>query len=149
MAFLSNPLHWASVGIILVLAELILPGGIVIFLGLGALIVAFVLTAGLTDNWMYALTLWFIITPVLWFMFRGVTRRLFGGDITVANTDQDIDNFGTIVTVTQTIGPGQSQGRVTFLGAGWDAVGDGSEIPAGSKVSLVSRDNTVLTVNLI
>ncbi|WP_394203948.1 NfeD family protein [Shewanella waksmanii] len=147
---LTNPiLIWAVIGVILMLAEIIVPGGIVILIGAACLIVAGALTFGIVEGFVQALTLWFITSMVLLLAFRHVTQRLIGGDAHVDNTDEELDLYNQPAIVKQTIGPGQKQGRVEFQGTEWSALGDGSEIEAGTQVKVICRENIALVVEPI
>ena len=131
----SNPIIiWAGIGIVLMLAEIILPGGIVVLLGAACLVVASALAVGLVEGIVQALTLWFIASMVLLLAFRQLTQKLVGGDSHVDNTDEDVDLYNKTALVKTVIGPAQQQGRVEFQGTEWPALGDGSEIPVGSQV---------------
>lgn len=137
----NDVLIWGGVGLFLMLAELLIPGGIVVFLGLSAVIVAGTLQLGIIDNWMHAFTLFFITSMVLLLLFRNVGQNLIGGDSSIENTDEELDVFGQEVEVIETIGPGNKKGRINFQGIDWTALGDGSEIAAGSKAKIVCREN--------
>ncbi|PKG56730.1 NfeD family protein [Shewanella sp. Choline-02u-19] len=144
---LSNPiLIWACIGLFLMLAEIILPGGIVILLGAACLVVAGGLATGLVEGIVQSLTLWFITSMVFMLLFRQVTQKLVGGDAHVDNTDEELDLYNQLATVKQTIGPAQKTGRIEFQGSEWPALGDGSEIVAGSQVRVICRDNIALVV---
>ncbi|MFT5788764.1 MAG: hypothetical protein ACI8SJ_000871 [Shewanella sp.] len=144
---LSNPiLIWACIGLFLMLAEIILPGGIVILLGAACLVVAGGLATGLVEGIVQSLTLWFITSMVFMLLFRQVTQKLVGGDAHVDNTDEELEIYNQIATVKQTIGPAQKTGRIEFQGSEWPALGDGSEIAAGSQVRVICRDNIALVV---
>ncbi|MCF1427427.1 MAG: NfeD family protein [Shewanella sp.] len=144
---LSNPIFvWAAVGVILMLAELIIPGGVVVLLGTACLIVAAATAIGLVSGLSQSLTLWFISSIILLLAFRSLTQKLFGGDAHVDNTDEELDMFQRPALVKQTIGPGQHQGRVEFQGTEWPALGDGSEIHPGTQVKVICRENIALVV---
>ncbi|MEZ9823185.1 NfeD family protein [Shewanella sp. 10N.286.45.A1] len=144
---LSNPiLIWAVIGLFLMLAEIILPGGIVILLGAACLVVAGALATGLVEGIVQSLTLWFIASMVLLLLFRQVTQKLVGGDAHVDNTDEELDLFNQSAIVKQTIGPAQKTGRIEFQGSEWPALGDGTEIAVGSHVRVICRDNIALVV---
>ena len=96
-----------------------------------------------------SMTLWFISAIVLLLAFRQVTQRLVGGDSHVDNTDEAIDLYNQIVRVKQTIGPGQTPGRVEFQGSEWPALGDGTTIAAGTEVRIICRENIALVVEPI
>lgn len=147
---LSDPIFvWLGVGLVLILAEIIVPGGIVILLGAACLVVAGALGIGLVEGIVQSLTLWFISAIVLLLSFRHVTQRLVGGDSHVDNTDEAMDLYNQPALVKQTIGPGQIQGRVEFQGSEWPALGDGSTILAGAQVRVICRENIALVVEPI
>ncbi len=113
----SDPmLYWALIGIVLMLAELILPGGIVVFLGAACLLVAGAIWVGLVEGWAQSLTLWFISSIVLLLSFRQLTQRLVGGDSHVGNTDEELDLFNLPARVKETIGPGEKPVASNFRG---------------------------------
>ena len=149
MDFATSPVNWLIFGALLMLSELIIPGGIVVFIGLGAVAVAAALQFLLIDHWVHALTLWFIASLTLLILFRNVAQNIAGGDTRIDNTDEELDEYGTQVEVLETIGPGQKKGRVDFHGSSWTALGDGSEILAGTKVEVVYRDNISIVVKPI
>ena len=142
-------LIWACVGILLMIAEIIIPGGIVLFLGLSGLIVAASLQFGLIDSWVHAFTLWFISSLVLLVFFRNLTQKFVGGDASIDNTDEEFELFGKQAVVTEVIGPGEHKGRIDFQGTSWTALGDGGTIEVGSQVKIICRDNISLVVEKI
>ncbi len=147
---LSNPAAiWLIAGLVLMVAELVIPGGIVVFVGLSAVITGGAWFIGLVNTWPNAFVLFFILTMVLILAFRGVTQKLVGGDSHIANTDEDLDVYGKTATVVETIGPGQHMGRIEFQGTQWPALGDGREILAGAQVKIVCHENISLLVEPI
>ncbi len=149
MDLLLNVWFWIILAAVFIVAELVIPGGIIIFLGIAGLIVAISMQLGFVASWANALTLWFISSLVLVVLLRGIAQKIVGGDFSVANTDEDVDAMGEIVEVVKTIGPGEAKGRVVFRDIRWNAVSDGSEIPAGEKAKIVYRDNITLVVEKI
>ncbi|ABE56350.1 protein of unknown function DUF107 [Shewanella denitrificans OS217] len=144
---LSNPIIiWASLGLVLMLAEIIVPGGIVVLLGMASLLVAGALALGVVEGIVQSLTLWFILSIVLLLSFRHITQGLIGGDSHQDNTDEELDLYNKIALVKEAIGPGEKSGRVTFQGADWPALGDGSEILVGTQVRIICRENIALIV---
>lgn len=146
MTFSNLIVIWSIIGIILMLAELVIPGGIVVLLGVACLVVAAALGIGLVEGVVQSLTLWFICAIVLLLAFRQVTQKLVGGDSHVDNTDEQLDIYNKIAHVKQAIGPGQTTGRVEFQGSEWPALGDGSIIAAGTEVRIICRENIALVV---
>ncbi|MCE2573456.1 NfeD family protein [Motilimonas eburnea] len=149
MNALTQPHYWAIAGLILMIAEAIIPGGIVLFLGIGALIVAASLFFGLLSTWVGALTLWFIASLVLLILFRNVAQNMVGGDSHIDDTDEDAHLYGKQATVIETIGPATQVGRVQYQDSTWPAIADGSTIETGVQVRIICRDNISLVVERV
>ena len=136
---LSNPIAvWLVLGLLLMISEIIIPGGIVILLGAACVIVASAQAVGIIDGLVQSLTLWFMASMVLLLSFRHVTQRLVGGDSHVDNTDEEADLYNQVAIVKQAIGPGQKT-----------ALGDGTVIKKGTKVRIICRDNIAFVVEPI
>ncbi|WP_394176854.1 NfeD family protein [Thalassotalea litorea] len=145
----NNVLIWGGLGVLMMLLEIIIPGGIIIFLGISAVVVALTLQLGLIDHWVHAFTCWFILSLLLLLLFRNITQKMVGGDTRIDNTDEELDMFGAEVEVVETIGPGNQKGRVMFQGSSWTALGDGSEIKPGEAAKVICRENISLVVERI
>lgn len=149
MEFNNDVLMWAGSGLLLMLAELIIPGGIVVFLGLAAITVSALLQFGFINNWMEAFTLFFVTSIALLLIFRNVGQNMVGGDSKIENTDENLDVFGQEATVIETIGPGTKKGRIHFQGTDWSALGDGTKIAKGEKAKVICRENISYIVEKI
>ncbi len=143
MDFLLNIMFWIILAIIFGVAELVIPGAVLIFLAASGLLVAVCISMGLVDTWISALTLWFISSLVMLIALRGLVTRFAPGDESFSNPDDILDGVAEVV---ETIGPGENVGRVSFRDITWNAVSDGSEIGKGEKVKIVSRNNITLVV---
>jgi membrane protein implicated in regulation of membrane protease activity len=132
---------WLIVGLLLMVLEFVIPGGIVVLLGLSCLIVSGAQMIGLVNGFTTSMTLWFISSMILLLTCRGITQRFVGGDSHIGNTDERVDLFNQLAVVKQDIGPGQLAGRIRYLESDWNALGDGSVIKAGSKVKIICREN--------
>ncbi len=144
---MSDPaVVWAVIGLFLILAEIILPGGIVILLGAACIVVSSLLWGGIVEGISQSLTVWFITSIVLLLGFRGLTQKLIGGDSHVDNTDEAVDLYGQVAEVKETIGPGEKQGRIHFQGSDWPAVADGRVIEAGEIVRIICQQNIAFVV---
>lgn len=137
---------WFIAAVLLSLAEIVIPGGILLNLGIASLAVAFAVKFAIVDTWVMALTTWFIVATIMLFVVNIFTNKLFGAKQLVENTDEDLDIYGQQAEVTEAIGPGRNKGRVSFQGTSWTALGDGSEIVAGSQVKVICKDNISLIV---
>ncbi|MDG2072315.1 MAG: NfeD family protein [Pseudomonadales bacterium] len=149
MDFLLNTTAWLIIGALLMISELIVPGGIVFFLGAACAIVAGAIYFGLVTTWVDALTLFFVTSLFLIISLRAVVSRFAEGDSTFANTAEILDEVDELVEVIETIGPADNPGLVKFHGTQWRALGEGEEIPTGSTARIVARENISLLVRQV
>lgn len=137
---------WIILAIFLASAEIFVPGGILLNLGLASLIVAIGIKTALLDNGVAIFTTWFISASILLFIGYYITNKFFPSKQRIDNVDEELDVFGHEVTVIETIGPGQHKGRVEFQGTSWTALGDGSTISQGSRAIIICKENISLVV---
>ena len=137
-------LIWFIVGIVLMLLEFVIPGGIVFFLGLGATLVAVLLKMGLINGLVESITIWFIGSLALLFGLRGIVQKFVPAVVDKSNTDEDIDAYNQIAKVCETI-PANGEGRIMFHGSTWPAknVHADHELQIGAEVRIVFRDNLI------
>jgi membrane protein implicated in regulation of membrane protease activity len=140
---------WLILAIIFGVAEFILPGGISLNLSISSLLVTLGLRLNFLETWVSVLTAWFLIASILFFVIYYFTKKIFKSDETIGNVHEELDIFGQEVQVLENIGPGEKKGRVEFQGTTWSALGDGSEIPAGTQVRIICKDNISLVVEVI
>lgn len=131
--------YWIVGGIALVVAEIVVPGMVLGFLGAAALLVALLLWLGVIDGLVPALITWFIGSIVMLVALRGLFQRWMPGDEETGSTDEDLDAFGTIAEVAETIPKGE-QGRIRFRGTTWVATCYEQTLETGSQAKLVTRD---------
>ncbi|HEX5056173.1 MAG TPA: NfeD family protein [Gammaproteobacteria bacterium] len=133
---------WFVGGVILMLLEFVVPGGVAFFLGLGAVLVGLLLQLGLIESWLQACTTWFIGSLALIFGLRGVVQRIIPAESEKGKTDEDLDAYNQIVEVCERI-PAQGEGRIAFRGTTWAARnyhGD-RDLEKGGRVRIIFRDN--------
>ncbi|QKK10533.1 MAG: NfeD family protein [Pseudomonadota bacterium] len=143
-----NPvIIWFLIGLALVLAELAVPGVILIFFGIGAWVAALTTWLDLTTSLDSQLMVFAITSVVLLvLMRRWIKGRMYGHVTEEQDLNVDLDEFvGYRVTVTQTIEPGKGDGRVEFKGAPWNAMADES-IAAGEQAVIEKVDGITLKV---
>ncbi len=140
---------WIVLAILFACAEIFVPGGILLNLGIASLLVAIGVQQQLLDTWTLTLTTWFILASLLLFILYFVTERFFSGEYTVENTYEELDIYGKKVEVTEKIGPGTHAGRVKFQGTTWTALSDGSELNKGSHATIVCKENISLVVEAV
>ena len=136
---------WTLVGLALMFLELMLPGLIVFFFGLGALIVAGIcFFAEISLNWQLGI---FIVSSLaLLIVLRGLLKKIFmGHSSSAAGTEGNLSEFiGERAIVKQKI-TAQRPGKVEFHGSDWAATADGT-IEEGASVEITGQDNITLKV---
>jgi len=132
---------WLLGGIILLASELLLPGLVAMFLGLGALVVALLRWLGLIDSLAYSFTAWFVSSLAFIVFLRSTLQRFVPSETSFTPLEEDTDLFGAVAEVVETVSPSHTDGRISFRGTTWPATSDAAEIPTGAKVTILFRDN--------
>lgn len=144
---LSPVLIWFLVGLALALLELLAPGIVLIFFGVGAWVTAVTTWIGLTTT-LWSQLIVFTVTSVLLVLLlrRWIRNRFFGHQSDLRDGKVDLDEFaGKTVKVTKPVRPGSRDGRVEFKGAEWTAVSDES-FDAGELAEILAADGIVLFI---
>ncbi len=140
-------LIWFVIGLILLIIEFINPGIVIIFFGLGAWVVALIcLFLDISINVQLVV---FLITSLLFLVsLRKWFKQLFVDRFVEESSEEDEDDMiGKQAVVIKAIKP-RVKGRVEFRGSHWDAESE-EELPKGSNVEIVSKNNITLTVKRI
>lgn len=145
---LDIKLIWFIIGLILFLAEFVVPGLIIIFFGFGAWVVCLLLFFGeLSVNIQILI---FIIASLLSLVaLRHIFKTNFYGHVADINKDnKPLDDFiGQQAEVIKDIDPVKG-GKVSFHGTRWNASSD-SLIPKGTTVKIIGNDSINLKVEVI
>jgi len=94
--FLLNIMFWIILAIVFGVAELVVPGAVLIFLAASGLLVAVCIAMGLVETWIGVLTLWFVSSLVMIIALRGLVTRFAPGDVSFSNTDEILADIGQI-----------------------------------------------------
>lgn len=134
---------WFLIGLVLIIAELVVPGVILVFIGVAAWIVAILDWCGVES---FSIQMWVfgLVSIGLVVFARRYVKDWFRGSETTAEGHVDEEFVGKIVTVIESIEPGDF-GKVELKGAQWKAFSDVS-LAAGSKAEVIARDNITLQV---
>jgi inner membrane protein len=135
---------WATVGLGLMVLELMAPGLVVIFFGLGALLTAVVVAFTGID--LTGQLLVFLVSSVVGFLvLRARFKSLFQGDTDSAAATKDDRNFtGAVVRVIEPIAP-LNPGKVELNGVPWLATAS-QPFATGDMVKVVGRHSLTLEV---
>ena len=140
---MDSAIVWFLIGLGLIVAELAIPGIILVFLGVAAWVVAILDWCGVDY---FSLQLWvFGLTSLALVIFaRRFVKSWFRGSERKAEGDLDEEFVGKIVSVVEAIEPGDF-GKVELKGAQWKAFAD-TTLEAGTKAVVIARDNITLEV---
>ncbi|MEE8433273.1 MAG: NfeD family protein [bacterium] len=136
-------------GSVAVLAELLIPGGVISFLGLAGILVGLGRYFGLLEGWMTQFTAWFVLSLVLLIGLRGLFMRLMPGSTTYGSIDEDAAMLGMEVEVVETVHPDNADGRIRHQGTTWAATSMEGTIPAGAKARIAYRESTTWVIESI
>lgn len=136
---------WIFSGLVLIFLEFLLPGMIVVFLGISAVVTGLIVLTDLIPSLSYQLFLWVVLSGVLVVFFREQLARLFPGlerkDYT-PEEDEPVSGTGLALTPID-----DRRGRIRFRESSWEARSvDGRAIEANQRVEIVTRDGFILIV---
>ena len=137
---------WIIVGLAIMSMELFLPGFILCFFGLGAVLTGLLkifIPMGVNAQ----LVIFAILSIVLLVSFRRYAQGYFTGRVSNPNpTGRAMETHaGETAIVTEDIIPNSPKGKVEFHGTSWNADAD-VEIKKGAKVTILERHDLTLKV---
>jgi membrane protein implicated in regulation of membrane protease activity len=140
----SPALIWATLGVILLIAELATFTFILCFLGLGAIIVSLTTWIGLAPGINHQLAVFSISSILMMLLFRKTAKGLFPG-----SNDPPPDYMGQKVKVIKAI-PGGGEGTIEYRGSDWIAFSDDADIiNEGDTVEIVAIEGIRVKVKPI
>lgn len=136
---------WVYAGLLLMLAELMVPGFIMVFFGLAAAsvgVLRFCFADAFDLTWQLAA---FSVFSVLYiFLLRRWLKNVFTGSKVEGATDFNNEYVGRLGKVIEEINP-PVPGRVIIGETGWKALSD-RPIAAGADIKVVSQNNLTMKV---
>lgn len=149
MGFIHPALYWLIIGVILFVLELVLPGFILFFFAVGALVTAFVAYL-LPIGAAWQLALFMACSLLSLFLLRDVIQRRFFKEkpgLQDVDADQVLIPEGERGVVSVTIAP-PGEGRVKCAGSSWRATAD-ERIEEGEIVAVVRQKGLVVHVEKV
>lgn len=137
---------WIVAGAVLMLSETVIPGGVVIFVGLAAMLVGLAQFLGWLEGPFESATAFFVLSIIMLLTLRGLISRFFPGDTSYQSPDEDAEAFGSLVDVVETVCEGNTEGRIHFRGTSWPATCVEGTIARGQRAMIVTRDNLIWIV---
>jgi len=133
-------------GIVLMIIETLVPGGVSFFLGLSGIIVSALRWFGILESPMGSVITWLFTSVALILAIRPLLMKYWGGDSTYKLADEDVEAMDQVVEVIEDVNPHDSSGRIRFQGISWQAQTLEGKIEAGSKAKIRYRDNVTWIV---
>jgi len=132
---------WALIGVVCIGMEMLVPGFVIFFFGMGGLAVALCSLIPFVADLLWLQILLFIVFSTLSLVFlRKRFSVIFAGTVfNPKKSNVEDDGIGEIVELTDEAGE-TSPGRIRFRGTTWKAFSAGGAIPAGAKARIVRRD---------
>ncbi|MDF1823486.1 MAG: NfeD family protein [Verrucomicrobiales bacterium] len=140
---MDSAIIWFLIGLGLIVAELAIPGVILVFIGIAAWIVAILDWCGV-DSFSVQLWVFGLASLGLVIFARRYVKDWFRGAETTSGGGVDEEFLGKIVTVVKPIEVGDF-GTVELKGAQWKAFST-TAFKEGDRVEVVARDNITLEV---
>lgn len=133
---------WALIGISCIGFEMLLPGFVIFFFGMGGLATALCCLIPFVSDMLWLQVLIFISFSILSLVFlRRRFARIFGGTIFDSRKGNPEEvGIGKIAEVIETAGV-VTEGRIRFQGTSWKANTLEGEIQKGALARIVSRDS--------
>lgn len=140
----NNSLIWFIVGIFFLLAEILLPGFVIFFFGIGGLVTSLFTYLFNIDSLIVQIII-FITSSVLSLIFlRKTFSKLFRGNVSGDKILKD-EFIGKKALVIHEIVPDSLNGKVEFNGTNWEAKSD-IFIEKGTVVEIIERKDLKLIV---
>jgi inner membrane protein len=119
-------LLWFLAGLVLILAELMVPGFVILFFGVGAWVTALLTGLGWIADFNIQLLVFLGSSLLSLALFRSKGKKVFEGRVTnvLAPTESMEDLLGKRAVVIARIAPDTPGGKVEFHGTSWNADAD-------------------------
>ena len=149
MDIILNPgFLWFIAGLALLFIEFILPGIVIGFFGVGAILTGILYWLGILDNLTLQLSFFLVSSLALLFGLRRYLKKYFVGKVTGNENSSLSDSIGVKVPVVERIEKHSTKGRVLYEGTEWNAIAD-EDIEKGTLVITTKKENLTFTVKKI
>lgn len=138
---------WALIGVGCIGLEMLIPGFVIFFFGLGALATALCTLIPFVGAAVWLQIMLFVLFSIVSLvLMRKKFAKIFEGTVfNGASGTSPEDGVGEVVDVVDAIEP-PAEGRIRFRGTTWKARTTGESIAAGSHARIVARDNVTYIV---
>ena len=140
---------WLGLGFFFMATEFLVPGLVMVFVGLGALTVALSMYLGYIDSLIQQFLIFFISSIIYLISLRFLVLSFVPTNRRKENIDEDEEVIGKIVEIISDINSDEF-GRIDHSGSSWKASSEGGQtILKGEKAKIVGRDNITWIVKKI
>lgn len=133
-------------GVLLMLLETIVPGGVSLFLGVSGLIVGALRWLGFLADPATSVVIWLFTSIGLILAMRPVLMKYWGGESSYKLADEDVEAMDQIVEVVEPVNALDNSGRIRFQGITWQARTLAGKLEPGRKAVIKYRDNVTWIV---
>src|SRR5690625_1060447 len=144
----ADTLTWIFLagGSILMVLELMLPGGLAFFLGFSGVIVGILRWLGIVSDPGISVTAWLLLAVGLSVAIRTFAKKYFRGATDLKTAAEDVEAAGCEVDVTALFSSENENGRIRYNGITWQDRALEGVIPAGTKARSSYRESTIWIV---
>ncbi len=144
---LQPQIFWFLLGLFLLLAELVLPGFVIIFFGIGAWVTTLCIWTGWANSFNTQLIIFLASSILSLVLFRRQGKNYFQGRVSGKLDDVGmLDSVkGERAIVVEDIVPKNLAGKVELHGTNWNATAE-VDIKKGTPVEILERENLTLKV---
>jgi len=133
-------------GLILMVLETLLPGGVSFFLGFSGILVGILRYFGILVDPGASILTWLGSSIGMILLFRPLLMKYWGGESTTRLADEDLEAMDQIVEVVEPVNAEDSTGRIRYQGISWQARTMEGTLKPGSKAKIKYRDNVTWVV---
>lgn len=133
-------------GMVLMILETLLPGGVSFFLGFSGLLVGALRYFGILVEPGSSIITWLGTSIGLILLFRPLLMKYWGGESFFKLADEDVEAMDQIVEVVEPVNSEDNSGRVRYQGISWQARTMEGTLEQGSKAKIKYRDNVTWVV---
>jgi membrane protein implicated in regulation of membrane protease activity len=138
---------WALIGVLCIGLEIIMPGFVIFFFGMGGLATALLcLIPAVADIAWLQIALFVVLSVVSLVFLRRRFTKIFAGTVFDARKgNPEEDGIGSVAEVIETTGP-VNEGRIRFRGTTWKSRTREGELSVGSSCRILGREGLLYIV---
>jgi membrane protein implicated in regulation of membrane protease activity len=138
--------HWAILGLVLVASELLVPAFVLVWFGLGGLVVALLLVLFPSASFVAQLLVWLAASVALVLLWFRVFKPHYLKTTSGRSSAEALGEVGLLINDIEPFGKAKVRFQTPLLGADvWECVAD-EKIAAGSRVKVVSVEGSLLKI---